>query len=96
MTITLGPGRHPGTAHIASLLEAGQHLPPKLKHITELYENLAQHLVDDLKDGPELTVALRDLLTSKDAAVRQRVLDLKAEGTPPPANTPEPELRGGA
>lgn len=94
MTISLEPGRHPGTVHLVSLLESGTHLPPKLRHITDLYEGLTQHLVDDLRDGPELTVALRDLITSKDAAVRQRVIDLKAEGTPPPANTPEPELRG--
>lgn len=84
--------RHPGTQHLIALLEPGEHLPPKLKHITVLYANLAVHLLDDLQDGPELTVALRDLLTSKDAAVRQRVLDLKAAGTPAPANTPEPEL----
>lgn len=87
-------GRHPATVHLTGLLSSGTHLPQPLRHITDLYENLAQHLVDELGDGPELTVALRDLLTSKDAAVRQRVFDLKAADELVPANTPEPELRG--
>jgi hypothetical protein len=94
MTVQLAAGRHPGTVHLANLLSSGTHLPPKLAHVTDLYEQLTQHLCDDLLDGPELSVALRDLLTSKDAAVRQRVEDLKTLGEAVPPNTPEPELRG--
>lgn len=86
-------GRHPGTQHIVQFFTT-DHLPPRLAHVVDVYAVAVQHLLDDLEDGPELTVALRHLLDSKDAAVRQRVVDLKKAGTPAPKNTPEPELRG--
>lgn len=45
------------------------HLPEHLRNISRLFHDLAHDLADHL-DGPELTVALRKLLESKDAAVR--------------------------
>lgn len=85
--------RHPGTQHLLDLLGAYQHLPPKLQAIASRVSVLAEDLVADLEDGPELTVALRHLLDGKDAFVRQQVIDLKKAGTPAPPNDPEPELR---
>ena len=51
-----------------------EHLPPELRQISDLYHGLAHSLVNrgDL-DGPELTVALRKLLESKDCAVRAKL-----------------------
>ncbi|HEU5475697.1 MAG TPA: hypothetical protein VFV67_34080 [Actinophytocola sp.] len=45
-------------------------LPPPLREVSETFHHLAHHLADTLRPGPELTVALRKLLESKDAAVR--------------------------
>ncbi|MCV7174781.1 hypothetical protein H7H98_03230 [Mycolicibacterium sphagni] len=70
-----------------------EHLPPALQAIAEPIETLAHTLVAKLKDGPQLTTALHDLVVSKDSFVRQRVRDLKAAGAPAPVNNPEPELR---
>jgi len=47
-----------------------EHLPPKLKGVSEPFGELAQHLVDTLSRNPERTVALRKLLEAKDCAVR--------------------------
>lgn len=65
---------HPSTTAILRYFEY-RHLPPKLQVISEPFCGLARHLADIL-DGPELTVALRKLLESKDAAVRA-ALDLE-------------------
>jgi hypothetical protein len=49
------------------------HLPPNLQGVSRPFLNLANTLVGMgpvIKDGPELTVALRKLLEAKDAAVR--------------------------
>lgn len=61
---------HPNIAHVLRFFEYG-HLPAgKLRDTSKLYHDLAHTLVDRDLDGPELTVALRKLLESKDAAVR--------------------------
>ncbi|MFE9737349.1 hypothetical protein [Streptomyces sp. NPDC006477] len=62
--------RHPA---VASLLRhfAHDHLPEQLREISRPFGELAHDLADrDNLDGPELTVALRKLLESKDCAVR--------------------------
>lgn len=46
------------------------HLPEHLQAVSRPFGELAQHLVDTIPGGPELTAALRKLLESKDAAVR--------------------------
>ncbi|MEU2077095.1 hypothetical protein [Streptomyces sp. NPDC013489] len=46
------------------------HLPDHLKAVSAPFADLANQLVEGLPPGPELTVALRKLLESKDAAVR--------------------------
>ena len=64
---------HPATDHVLSLF-AYEHLPADLGRVSRPFHDLAHSLADDLGDGPELTVALRKLLESKDAAVRHAVL----------------------
>ncbi|MDX3405517.1 hypothetical protein ACN6K6_000606 [Streptomyces violaceoruber] len=57
---------------------AFDHLPNYLKAVSAPFAELANHLVEALPPGPELSVALRKLLESKDAAVRA-ALDLPKE-----------------
>jgi hypothetical protein len=59
---------HPSTTAILRHFEY-THLPPHLQMTSRLFHLLAHDLAASL-DGPELTVALRKLLESKDAAVR--------------------------
>ena len=51
------------------------HLPDHLQAVSAPFAALANQLVESLPPGPELSVALRKLLESKDAAVRA-ALDL--------------------
>lgn len=51
------------------------HLPPHLQTVSAMYQSLAIALCQAVKPGPERTVALRKLLESKDAAVRQALED---------------------
>lgn len=46
------------------------HLPERLRAVSAPFADLANQLVEALPPGPELSVALRKLLESKDAAVR--------------------------
>jgi hypothetical protein len=46
------------------------HLPDHLKAVSAPFADLANQLAESLPPGPELSVALRKLLESKDAAVR--------------------------
>ena len=59
---------HPSTEAILKFF-AHKHLPPNLAAISQPFGELAEFLAYKL-EGPELTVALRKLLESKDAAVR--------------------------
>jgi len=47
-----------------------EHLPAKLKPVSQAFGELAHKLVAELPPGPERSVALRKLLEGKDAAVR--------------------------
>jgi hypothetical protein len=49
-----------------------EHLPAKLQEVSKLFAELAIKLADENRT-PERTVALRKLLESKDAAVRNRL-----------------------
>ena len=65
-------GRHPSTTGILRYFSY-QHLPAELADVSRRFHDLAHDLVAELPDGPELTVTLRKLLESKDAAVRARL-----------------------
>ncbi len=54
------------------------HLPPHLQQVSRHYAVMVDVLLSLLPDSPELTVALRKLLESKDCAVRA-ALDLPKE-----------------
>lgn len=61
--------RHPATAQIARFFDY-KHLPPHLQAVSKPCHDLAEQMIGELPDGPELTVGLRKLLEAKDALVR--------------------------
>lgn len=65
-------GRHPSTTQIARFFDY-DHLPPPLQAISRPVHDLAEHMIDALSDGPELTTGLRKLLEAKDCFVRARL-----------------------
>lgn len=65
--------RHPSVAHFGPLF-AYAHLPEHLQRISLPFAELAVGLLGLVPDGPELSVALRKLLESKDCAVRAALL----------------------
>lgn len=72
---------HSATAHVARLF-AYDHLPPWLQKVSRPFHDLAEKLINEHRDGPELTVALRHLKDAKDAAVQHAALtdeDVAAE-----------------
>lgn len=69
--------RHPGTEHLLTLF-AFDHLPPHLQLVSSQFADLADTLVTNLHDGPELSTALRKLVEAKDCAVRQAVIDFRS------------------
>ena len=68
------------------------HLAAPLKSTVQYFWNLAHWLADNIASHPQLIIALQKLIEAKDAAVRAKVVELKAAGTPAGPNTPEPEL----
>jgi len=64
--------RHKSIADIMTFF-AFQHLPSHLQETSRLFYEAATALLEQIDDDPELTVALRKLLESKDAAVRARL-----------------------
>lgn len=66
--------RHPSTEHFHQLF-AYAHLPARLQAISQPFADLKDQLIAVLKDGPELSTALRKLVEAKDCAVRQAVID---------------------
>lgn len=70
-------GRRPETLRLLRFLDC-HHLPQKLSCAWGPFWEVAVELIEQLRDGPELTVALRFLVQAKDCAVRQRIEDLEA------------------
>lgn len=64
---------HPNIKQLLKWFEY-QQLPPRLQTVSAPFHDLAHALADTIKGSPELTVALRKLLESKDAAVRAALL----------------------
>lgn len=62
-------GRHPGTTHVAQYFTY-MHLPEHLRAVSENCAHLAEDMIRELPDGPELTAGLRKLLEAKDCFVR--------------------------
>ena len=64
--------RHQSTQQIARWFDSG-HLPAHLARISEKCSALAEQMIYELPDGPELTAGLRKLLEAKDCFVRARI-----------------------
>jgi hypothetical protein len=62
-------GRHPATVNLARFF-AYDHLPEPLQTISAYSAHLAEAMIRELPDGPELTTGLRKLLEAKDCFVR--------------------------
>lgn len=60
--------RHPSVTGILQFF-AYEHLPPHLQEVSKPFSTMAIMLAN-IAENPEMTVALRKLLESKDAAVR--------------------------
>jgi hypothetical protein len=67
-------GRHQATQQLARWF-AFEHLPDHLRVPSARCAHLAQEMIDDLPDGPELTAGLRKLLEAKDCFVRAALGD---------------------
>lgn len=61
--------RHPATQQVARFFEFG-HLPEPQRRLSAPCYLLAQQMIHELPDGPELTTGLRKLLEAKDCFVR--------------------------
>jgi hypothetical protein len=61
--------RHFSTQQIARYFEY-EHLPLHLQSYSRSCSNLAEFMIQNLKDHPELTTGLRKLLEAKDCFVR--------------------------
>lgn len=73
-------GRHASTQHVMQFFQYS-HLPKgRMRDTSKYFADLAEQLVFDLIDGPELTECLRRLLSAKDAGARQALLMDKLEG----------------
>ena len=66
---TTAPDRHPSTEHLRRFFTSS-HLQKPQRAIAKMCEQLAEDMVADLPDGPELTTGLRKLLEAKDCFVR--------------------------
>lgn len=64
--------RHQATLHVFKYF-AFDHLPEPLKTISMYSYHLAVAMIQELPDGPELTVGLRKLLEAKDCFVRSAI-----------------------
>jgi hypothetical protein len=62
-------GRHPATQQLCRWF-AYDHLPEPLQTVSAYSHHLAEAMLAELPDGPELTTGLRKLLEAKDAFVR--------------------------
>ena len=60
---------HPAIEHVLKFFTC-DHLPDKLKAVSEPFCVLAKQVAERRPDNQETTVALRKLLEAKDAAVR--------------------------
>ena len=84
-------GRHPATQQIARHF-AFDHLPEPQQTISAYSYHLAEAMIRELPDGPELTTGLRKLLEAKDCFVRA---SLPAPQGEPLGGQPQGESLGG-
>lgn len=81
--------RHTATTGLLRYF-AWEHLPTQLQPTSQACARLAEHMVENLPDGPELTTGLRKLLEAKDCFVRAALgpqADVHDQIFPPGAGT---------
>ena len=64
----IAPDRHAETRHFGPMF-AYDHLPSHLQAVSKPCHDLAQQMIDQLPDGPELTAGLRSLWEAKNSFV---------------------------
>jgi hypothetical protein len=68
--------RHPATQEKMRWLTPNPHLPQGTPSIVSaMFYDLGTGLLEQVGDGPQLTIALQFLIAGKDAAVRQAIAD---------------------
>ena len=72
--LAIGEDRHPGTRHFKNLFNF-DHLTGHARAISFECHDLAQGMIDELKDGPELSAGLRKLWEAKNNFVLQSLID---------------------
>lgn len=70
--------RHPAVVEALRWID-GRHLPNDLQVVVDAIADLVREVLPLVDDGPQLTLALHDLISAKDALVRQRILRLERE-----------------
>lgn len=70
--------RHPGTQHVMQYFEFGHLAQNELQLMSSKCGELAEWMVENLPDSPELTEGLRKLLEAKDCFVRAKVSEIRA------------------
>lgn len=65
--------RHPSVTEKLRWLEPNPNLPPHLHTIAGQFQALAEQLLLQIEDNPQLTLALQHLIDAKDCAVRAKI-----------------------
>jgi hypothetical protein len=65
--------RHPGTVALIGWLTPNPNLPAPARNLAAGVQALADYVVSQLPDDPELTAGLRKLLEAKDCFVRAQI-----------------------
>ena len=77
--------RHPSTQQVTQHFEYG-HLPAgRIRGVSMSCAQLADGMLEELPDSPELTAGLRKLLEAKDCFVRAAVAAERAGAVAPPS-----------
>lgn len=79
MSVSGGLNRHPSVTHLMRWFSY-EHLNGKPRAISVCCARLADDMVRELRDGPELSAGLRKLLEAKDCFVRQALYDQDEDG----------------
>lgn len=72
--------RNGSVAHIAQFFEYEHLRDGLMRQVSRECCELAEFMLDNLRDGAELTVGLRKLLEAKDAFVRQALVQIEEYG----------------
>lgn len=86
--------RNQAIKDVSVFLDNGGHLSAPLKAIFDKFTKFKNELLDMIDDHPQLTLALHDLLSAKDKAIRAKVAELNTKSGQPVGSiidAPDPE-----